>query len=243
MPRTILVTGGGTGMGRAIAAHFAAAGDHVVITGRRPGPLKDTADAIAGPGTVRALVCDHTDPAAILRLAAELPDRIDVLVNNAGGNTDFDADGATDLAAYARDFRANLDANLVSAAVTTRALADRLAAGGAVIQIGSIAADQGAGAYGAAKAGLASWNVDLARELGPRGITANVVSPGYIADTEFFRDKLSDERRERLVAATATGRAGAPADITGAVAFLASPAARHLTGQVLNVNGGAHSTR
>ena len=69
---------------------------------------------------------------------------------------------------------------------------DRLADGGSVISIGSIAADKGAGAYGAAKAGLASWNIDLAAELGPRGVTANVVSPGYIADTEFFRDRLTD---------------------------------------------------
>ncbi|MFE6685422.1 SDR family NAD(P)-dependent oxidoreductase [Streptomyces sp. NPDC057743] len=240
MARTILVTGGGTGIGRALVEHFAAHGDRVFLTGRRPGPLKDVTGARP---EVTALVCDHTDPAALTALAAALPERLDVLVNNAGGNTDFDADGAADLAAYARDFRANLDANLVSAALTTRALDDRLAAGGAVIHIGSIAADQGAGAYGAAKAGLASWNVDLARELGARRITANVVSPGYIAGTDFFRDRLADSRREQLIAATATGRPGAVDDITGAVAFLASPAARHITGQVLNVNGGAHPTR
>ncbi|MYT27897.1 MULTISPECIES: SDR family oxidoreductase [unclassified Streptomyces] len=240
MARTILVTGGGTGIGRALAEHFAAVGDHVVLTGRRPGPLKEAADALPG---ATGLVCDHADPAALLRLAAELPERLDILVNNAGGQTDFDADGATDLASYARDFRANLDANLLSAALTTRAVDDRLAAGGAVIHIGSIAADQGSGSYGAAKAGLASWNIDLARTLGPRGITANVVSPGYITDTEFFRDQLADERRERLIADTATGCPGSPDDIIGAVAFLASPGARHITGQVLNVNGGAHPTR
>lgn len=112
-----------------------------------------------------------------------------------------------------------------------------------MVQIGSIAADQGSGAYGAAKAGLASWNVELSRILGPRDITANVVSPGYVADTEFFRDRLTDERRDRLVAASAVGRPGSPDDIAGTVAFLASPAARHLTGQVLNVNGGTRTTR
>jgi 3-oxoacyl-[acyl-carrier protein] reductase len=112
-----------------------------------------------------------------------------------------------------------------------------------VVQIGSIAADQGADSYGASKAGLAAWNLSLAAQLGPRGITANVVSPGYVSETEFFRDQLSEERRSALIAATATGRAGTPEDIVGAVAFLASPGARHLTGQVLNVNGGAHMTR
>lgn len=241
MSRTILVTGGGTGIGRAVAHHFADRGDEVVVTGRRPGPLKETA---ARHLAVRPLVCDHTDPGALTALLAELPAQVDVLVNNAGGNTDLDSDGAGDLASYAREFRANLDANLLSAALTTRALQDRLAAGGAVVHIGSIAADQGSGgAYGAAKAGLASWNAGLSRDLGPRGITANVVSPGYIAGTDFFRDQLTDERRDQLVTASAVGRPGSVADIAEAVAFLASPAARHITGQVLNVNGGTRTTR
>ncbi|MFI8997628.1 SDR family NAD(P)-dependent oxidoreductase [Streptomyces sp. NPDC053542] len=239
MPRNILVTGGGTGIGRAIAQHFAEQGENVVVTGRRTGPLKEAADAIGA----RAVVCDHTDPEALTRLLAELPDSIDVLVNNAGGNTDFDTEASSDLASYARDFRANLDANLVSAALTTKALEGRLAEGGSVVHIGSIAAARGGGSYGAAKAGLSTWNIDLAGALGARGITANVVAPGYIADTEFFRDRLTDERRTELMTETAVGRAGSPADVAGAVAFLASPAARHITGQVLHVNGGAFATR
>ncbi|MGW0535336.1 SDR family NAD(P)-dependent oxidoreductase [Streptomyces sp. NPDC003032] len=243
MARTVLITGGGTGIGRAAAKHFAEHGDAVIVTGRRPEPLDRLVRETAAhrPG-VRALVCDHTEPAALTALLAELPERIDVLVNNAGKNADLDTDGEADLASYARAFRANLDANLVSAALTTKALDGRLASGGAVVHIGSIAADQG-GSYGASKAGLATWNLSLAAELGPRDITANVVAPGYIADTEFFRDRLPAERREQLVAATATGRAGEPADIVGAIAFLASPAARHITGQVLHVNGGARGTR
>ncbi|QDY76428.1 SDR family NAD(P)-dependent oxidoreductase [Streptomyces qinzhouensis] len=249
MARNVLVTGGGTGIGRAIALRIAGAEERatVVITGRRPGPLKEAAALLAGKAAdgvrVLALECDHTDPAALERLLEQLPDRLDVLVNNAGGNTDFDTEGADGLAAYARNFRANLDANLVSAALTTRALRDRLANGGSVVSIGSIAAAQGAGSYGAAKAGLAAWTSSLAGELGGREITANVVAPGYTVETEFFRDRLSGERREALIAATATGRPGSPGDIAGAVVFLASPAARHITGQVLHVNGGAHHGR
>ncbi|MFE6776785.1 SDR family NAD(P)-dependent oxidoreductase [Streptomyces sp. NPDC057702] len=245
MPRTILVTGGGTGIGLAVARHFADAGDTVIVTGRRAAPLATAAAEF----DVATAVCDHTDPARVADLLAALPARIDVLVNNAGGNTDFapqepvGTDPADGLRAYAARFRANLDANLVSAALTTHALSDRLAAGGAVVHVGSIAADQGAGSYGAAKAGLATWNLDLAAELGARDITANVVSPGYVAETEFFGDVLTVERRVQLVAATAVGRAGAPDDVAGAVAFLCSPAARHITGQVLNVNGGARMTR
>ncbi|MFI7320814.1 SDR family NAD(P)-dependent oxidoreductase [Streptomyces venezuelae] len=241
--RTVLITGGGTGIGRAIARLFAERGDSVFVTGRRREPLDRLAAEIGATG----VVCDHTRPEALTTLLTELPEQIDVLVNNAGGNTDFDGDRereTPDLVAYAEAFRANLDANLVSAALTTRALDGRLADGGAVVHIGSIAASRGSGAgsYGAAKAGLATWNLDLARALGSRGITANVVAPGYIADTEFFRDRLPDKRREKLVAATVTGRAGSPADIAETVAFLASPGARHITGQVLHVNGGAYMT-
>ena len=241
MARTVLVTGGGTGIGRAVAAAFAADGDTVVITGRRLEPLEVTA-ADLGAG-VRPVVCDGTDPAQVAALAAQLPASLDVLVHCAGGNTDFDRPAPDDLDSLAAAWRANLEANLISAVLTTAAVRDRLADGAAVVNIGSIAADKGAGAYGAAKAGVASWNIDLAAELGPRGVTANVVAPGYIADTEFFRDTLTEDRRDALIAATSTRRAGRPADVAGTVHFLASPAARQITGQVIAVNGGERTTR
>ncbi|WP_254923105.1 SDR family NAD(P)-dependent oxidoreductase [Rhodococcus sp. OK302] len=112
-----------------------------------------------------------------------------------------------------------------------------------VITIGSITVDKGAGAYGAAKAAVATWNIDLAAELGPEGITANIVSPGYIGDTEFFRDILTDERRDAMIESTSTKRAGTPEDIAAAVFFLASSGARQITGQVLAVNGGERTSR
>ncbi|WP_028938191.1 SDR family NAD(P)-dependent oxidoreductase [Pseudonocardia spinosispora] len=241
MTRTIVVTGGGTGIGKAIAATFAAQGDSVVITGRRIEPLKEASAELGD--RVSVAVCDGTDPHQVGEFAQGLTGPVDVLVNCAGGNTDFDRDPADGLAALAENWRVNLESNLISAVLMTAALDDRLASGGTVVHIGSIAADKGAGAYGAAKAGLASWNIQLAAQLGPRGITANVVAPGYIADTEFFRDKLTDERRDSLIAAAATGRAGVPDDIAAAVAFLASPGARQLTAQVIAVNGGEWPTR
>jgi 3-oxoacyl-[acyl-carrier protein] reductase len=241
MARNVVVTGGGTGIGRAVAASFAADGDNVVILGRRAEPLHRAA-AELGPA-VQAVVCDATDPTQVEALRTRLPTTVDVLVNSAGGNTDLGRPSSDDLASLAANWWANLEANLLSAVLITAVVADRLTEGGAVISISSIAADKGAGAYGAAKAGLASWNIDLARELGPRGVTANVISPGYIADTEFFRDQLTDQRRDALIAATFTGRPGSPDDVAGAVAFLASSAARQITGQVLAVNGGARTTR
>lgn len=224
-----------------MAAAFAADGDTVAITGRRPEPLRATAAELGAH--VRPVRCDVTDPEQVEALRAQLPETIDVVVHCAGGNTDFDRPAAEDLAALAANWWANLDANLISAVLVTAAVRDRLSTGGTVINIGSIAADKGAGGYGAAKAGLASFNIDLAAQLGPAGVTANVVSPGYIADTEFFRDKLTDQRRDALIAATSTRRAGTPDDIAATVHFLASPGARQITGQLMAVNGGERTTR
>jgi 3-oxoacyl-[acyl-carrier protein] reductase len=242
MTRTVVVTGGGTGIGKAIAAAFAADGDRVVITGRRVQVLQDTAAELGE--SVSAIACDATDPDQVAALRDQLADPVDVLVNNAGGNRDlFDVPAGDDLLALADKWRGNLEGNLLSAVLTTAALEKQLVPGGSVIHIGSFASDRAAGSYGAAKAALASWNITLATRLGARGITANVVSPGYIGDTEFFRDRANAQFVEARVGETMVGRAGTPEDIAAAVRFLASPAARHITAQVLHVNGGALTTR
>ena len=234
--RTIVVTGGATGIGRATAERFRADGDDVVITGRRADVLEKTAAELGA----RAVVCDATDPAQVQGLLDELPEQVDVLVNNAGGNTVFGgADG--DLARLKADWLGNLEANLISAVLTTAALGPRLTT--AAVHLGSIAGARGAGSYGASKAALAIWNADAAVELGPRGVTSNVVAPGFTAGTEFFKGRLTGERRETLLQATLTKREGQVADIAGTIHFLASSAARHITAQVLHVNGGAYITR
>lgn len=238
--RTVVVTGGATGIGYAVARTLVRAGDQVVITGRRESLLKEAADRIGAT----PVAFDAADPESVTDALPHLPERVDVLVNNAGGNTDFDRPAAGgDLASVAANWRANLDANLISAVLVTTALTARFSENARVVTIGSIAARQGAGAYGAAKAAVEAWTASLAAQLGPRGITANVVSPGLTLDTEFFRGRMTPEGIDRRVAATRNGRAGTTDDVAATVAFLASPAAGHLTGQVIHVNGGAYLGR
>jgi 3-oxoacyl-[acyl-carrier protein] reductase len=239
--REVIVTGGGTGIGAAIAGAFAKAGDHVTITGRREGVLADTAARLG----VDYLAFDAADPAAVERALPRLPEQVHVLVNNAGGNTDLGAAAHRpgDLVALAASWRAMLEANLLSAVLVTAALAGRFADHARVVTIGSIAARRGAGSYGAAKAAVEAWSASVAADLGLRGITANVVSPGLIMGTEFFGDTLTEQRIERLVGETRTGRAGTSADVAAVVQFLCSPEAGHVTGQVVHVNGGAYLGR
>lgn len=244
MTRIVLVTGGGSGLGKAVAARFSAAGASVIITGRDAARLAETAAELG----VKAVSGDATDPRQVAAMAAEVGRELDVLVNMAGGNTDFtrtarhDGD-AVDLADIAAAWRANLDANLLSAVLTTSAVLPVLRPGGAVINVSSIGAEYASTSYGAAKAALAAWTAGLSAEVGPRGLTANVISPGYIEETGFFRGRLTEQRRAALIAATHDGRAGRPGDIAETAYFLASEGARHITGQVIHVNGGAHTTR
>jgi 3-oxoacyl-[acyl-carrier protein] reductase len=236
-----VVTGGGTGIGRAIAARLVESGAEVVITGRRVEVLETTAKEIGA----KAVAFDAADPAAVTAALADLPESVDVLVNNAGGSLARQGRAAKpgDLAGLRDLWLADYELNVVTAVLITEALDSRLADGCRVISIGSIAGVRGAGSYGASKAALVTWNVELARKLAKRSGTANVISPGMTAETEFFRDTLSDERRKVLVGEILTGRPGLPEDIVAAAAYLASPGAGHVTGQVLHVNGGAHFGR
>jgi 3-oxoacyl-[acyl-carrier protein] reductase len=239
--REIVVTGGGTGIGLAIAGRFAAAGERVTITGRRKDVLEAAAEGIGA----RAVAFDASDPAAVRDALAELPGRVDVLVNNAGGNTDRvrEAPAPGDLQGLADAWHANFDANVLSAVLVTAALKPRFADDVRVVTLGSVAAKQGSGSYGAAKAAIEAWNTDLARQLGPAGGSANVVAPGVTLDTEFFHGTVSEEWVNARVAVAFDKRAGTPEEVAGTVLFLAAPDAGHVTGQVVHVNGGVYGAR
>lgn len=236
--RTVVVSGGGTGMGRAVADCFASAGDRVVVIGRRADPLQQ-AERAHPQGAVRAIQADLTDPDAVLGVAAELEGiPVDVLVNNAGGVGEASAPG---LHGRLTGWRNVVDQNLLSSMMLTEALWPSLTRpGGRVISISSIAAQRGGGgAYGAAKAGLIAWSAELAARGGKDGITVNCVAPGYVEGTEFFNDAGRSPRHDALVAQTLLGRPGTPEDVAGAVRYFASTEAAWVTGQVLSVNGGA----
>jgi 3-oxoacyl-[acyl-carrier protein] reductase len=239
MNRVILVTGGSAGIGRAIAARFREAGDDVTVTGRDPERLS----AVAGSLGVRTIRADASRPDDVEELARRLGS-LDVLVNNAGGNALRRRTKPVESLSDVLDtWESDMSANLYSAVLTTAAFEDRMREGGSIISFGSIGAESVAYPYAAAKAAIAAWNAGLSRKLGARGITTNVVAPGYIEGTNFHPGGIDPGRRDRLVAATHNKRAGTVTDIAETVFFLASAGARHITGQTLHVNGGAHTTR
>ncbi|MER5704226.1 SDR family oxidoreductase [Micromonospora sp. NPDC002296] len=241
--RLAVVSGGGTGIGAAVTRGLVADGFDVVVVGRRGDVLRAAAERIGADcgraGAVRAVVADLTDPGQLSGVVEAVDGRpVDAVVNNAGGYLGGDTGTLAGVAAH---WRANLDANVLTAVLLTEALRPVLRRpGGRVILLSSIAAQRGGGgAYSAAKAALHGWAYDLAAQFGPEQITVNVVSPGYVAETEFFGDRMTPEGHAKRVAATVVGRAGLPDDIAGAVRYLAGRDAGYVTGQVLGVNGGS----
>jgi 3-oxoacyl-[acyl-carrier protein] reductase len=232
--RVVLVTGGNRGIGLAIAKAFLAAGDRVAITARSG----EQPEELAGTD-VLVLQADVTDSASIDaafdRVEAELGP-VEVVVANAG----ITRDGLI-LRMSDDDILAVLDTNLVGAVRVARRAAKGMVRlrRGRLVFVSSVVGLLGSAGqvnYAASKAGLVGVARSLARELGSRGITANVVTPGFV-DTDMTA-VLSDERRAEITGAVPLGRYASPAEVAGTVVFLASDAAAYITGAVIPVDGG-----
>ena len=242
--RVAVVTGagrGGRGIGRGIAVALAAAGADVVITARTN--IADAeavaAECIALGVKSMAVVADIVDEAsveALFKTTMESFGRVDILVNNAGITRD------TLLLRMSVDqWDSVIDANLKGAFLCSRAASKIMLRqkSGRIVNIASVNGLRGSAGqtnYSASKAGLIGFSRSLAKELASRGITVNVVAPGFI-DTQ-MTDGFEGDAREQLLKTIPLGRFGQAEDVGAAVAFLASSAASYITGQVLTVDGG-----
>lgn len=238
--RVALVTGASRGIGKAIALRLAKDGRHVVLSARTEGPLSEVKAQIeAAGGSASTLAVDVADGAALQagveKVAAE-QGRLDILVNNAG----ITKDGLI-LRMSDEDFMAVLQTNLVSSFVTCRAAARAMMKNrfGRIVNIAStsgVVGNAGQANYAAAKSGLIGLTKTVARELGGKGVTANVIAPGYI-ETD-MTSGLPQEVKDKITEAVVVKRLGTPEDIAAAVAYVTSDEAGYLTGQVFCVDGG-----
>jgi 3-oxoacyl-[acyl-carrier protein] reductase len=235
--KAALVTGASGGIGAAIARALHEQGAKVVLSGTRQERLEELAESL-GEG---AFVCsadlrDAAEPAALVEAAEQVAGPLHILVNNAAMTRDMLALRMSDL-----DWQAVLDIDLSApfrlARAVLRGMIRRRA--GRIINISSIVGatgNAGQANYAAAKAGLVGMSKSLAQEVASRGITVNVVSPGFV-DTA-MTEELSDAQKAKLAEQIPLGRIGQPEDIAGAVVYLASDAAAWVTGATLHVNGG-----
>jgi 3-oxoacyl-[acyl-carrier protein] reductase len=235
-----LVTGASRGIGAAIAARLSAEGAVVVGTATTPEGAARVGEALAAGGG-RGAVLDVANQSSIDGLIADIEARegsVGILCNNAGITRDMLL-----LRMKQEDWDAVIQTNLASVYRLSKAVLRGMmkARKGRIISIASVVGvigNAGQANYAAAKAGMIGFSKSLAREVGSRAITVNVVAPGFI-DTDMTRG-LGEEQRAALGAQIPLGRLGDPADIAAAVAFLASPEASYITGETLHVNGGMH---
>jgi len=240
--KRLFVTGGSRGVGRAVALLFARAGADVALSYHT---RRDAACAVAAEVETlgrRAVVVggDHADPSAVAAMLGSISETfggLDFFVANAGVWPEADVPvAAMDDARWGQTLRANLD----SVFVTTRAALGTLAPGGGIVLVSSTAAQQGEAFhadYAATKGALLALTKSLARECAP-AITVNCVAPGWV-DTDMSANVLVGAYRAKVERSIPLHRIASADDVAGPILFLCSPLARHITGEILNVNGGS----
>ncbi len=243
--KVALVTGGARDIGRATVRALASAGAAVAINYHESvAPAQELVAELTDAGhRVMAVRADVSDPADVARMVQEVRaafgDRIDVLVNNAGGLIARKTMPEMDV----QFWRRVLDLNLTSVFLVTNAVLPFMPAGGAIVNLSSLAARDGGGggalAYSAAKGAVLTFTRGLSKELAPRRIRVNCVSPGMI-DTTFHDTFTKREVRTAVAARTSVGREGTPSDVANAVLFLASDSAAYITGDSIEINGGLY---
>ena len=238
--KTVLVTGGTRGIGRAIVEAFAEAGARVAFTYRSSTDEAEAlVDALEEQGTdalsLQGDVADFEIAQSHVDAVLDHWDTLDVLVNNAG----ITRDGLM-LRLTEEDWDAVVDTNLKGVFNFSKAAyRPMMRSGGSIINISSVVGTTGnAGQtnYAASKAGIVGFSKSLAKELGSRDVNVNVVAPGYVQTD--MTDELDEDTRETILDAVPLDRLASPSEIADAVLFLASPAANYVTGHVLHVNGG-----
>jgi 3-oxoacyl-[acyl-carrier protein] reductase len=241
--RTVVVTGGSRGIGRAICLSFARPGTHIYFNFFPQDPEavkteKQIVEAGAKAGSQCVDVSAESDVNAFLGRVVDETGRIDVLVNNAGITRD-----TLLVRMKENDWDAVLNVNLKGAFLCSRVAAKIMMKqrSGCIVNIASIVGvtgNFGQANYVASKAGIIGLTKAAAKELAPRGITVNAVAPGYI-ETD-MTEALPEEVKKGMLAQIPLGRGGKPEDVAGVVAFLASERAAYMTGQVIHVSGGMY---
>lgn len=235
--KNALITGASGGIGSAIARRLHAAGAKVALSGTRQEPLERLANELGERAFI--LPCNLNDMAAVEALPKQAIDALgslDILVNNAGITRDNLFMRMSD-----EEWQTVINVNLTATMKLCKgALRGMMKSRwGRIINISSVVGatgNPGQGNYAASKAGMVGMSKSLAYEVASRGITVNVVAPGFIATA--MTDKLADDRKEAILAQIPSGRMGAAEDIASAVGYLASDGAGYVTGSTLHVNGG-----